>query len=417
MLIAFFVSVGLWFYVVTVENPVKEIKIANVPVVFAGEDVLREEYDLLVVDSNVINGVELTFTGKISDLNKLQQGSADMALNVDVSRLRAPSTVSLSYDAGDVSLPAGLSGLDVTLAVKEPSTVSVTLEKLARKTVPVDIKTSVSLADGFITGSLTRSYEEIVIEGPEALIKQVSKAQAVLERSNADQKISANLPLSLVDADGNLIENRSLILETDTVDVTLAVLMFKNVPLEAAVIDGGGATKDDAVIEIEPKTIQLSGEAAALESVQSIVLSNINLAALMSNDEVLTRAITKPEGCTNVSGESEAKVSVKIKNKAIRKLVVSSSNFQEMGLPSDRTVVYKTTALPITVRAGEADIDQLTDANVRVVVDFSGMSSSLGTNISMPVRIYIDGFEGAGVITDTEQTVLLDITEGSGAGS
>ena len=133
----------------------------------------------------------------------------------------------------------------------------------------------------------------------------------------------------------------------------------------------------------------------------------------MTNEEVVTRTISIPEGCTSLSGELEAQVSVKIQNKAIKKLIVSSTSFQELALPSDRKVSYKTTALPITIRADEADIDQITEDNLRVVVDFSGMTSSVGSNISMPVRIYIDGFEGAGVIGDTEYSVLLDIEAGA----
>lgn len=414
MLVAFVVSVVLWFYVVTIENPVKEVTLHNVPVTFNGETELREDYKLLVVDSNVLSGAELTFSGKISDLNKLQQNKSDVELVLDISHLRNTQEYPLSYDIGDITIPASLSAQDISLVNHAPDVISITLGKLASKTIPVDVQQIVSLADGFTAGGLTKNYEEVVVEGPEEIVKSVSSARAVLERENVGQKITATLPLELLDSNGEPVTDPSLSVSADAVEVTMPVFLYKDVPLEATVVEGGGATTEDVTIDIEPRTIRLSGEASVLEGITSVKLSSsIHLSTLMTNEEVVTRTITIPEGCTSLSGELEAQVSVKIQNKAIKKLIISSTSFQELALPSDRKVSYKTTALPVTIRASEADIDLITEDNLRVVVDFSGMTSSVGSNVSMPVRIYIDGFEGAGVIGDTEYSVLLDIVDGT----
>ena len=61
LLCAIVVSLGLWVYVVTVENPEGSITIYNIPVTFSGEDLLREDYDLLITVSNVAAGVVLSF--------------------------------------------------------------------------------------------------------------------------------------------------------------------------------------------------------------------------------------------------------------------------------------------------------------------------------------------------------------------
>ena len=416
LLIAFLVSIGLWFYVVTVENPIKEITLQNVPVRISGQEVLKDDYELLVTESNVLGGVELTFSGKISDLNKLQLNKSEVEVVVDISHLRDTMSYSLHYDGSNVQLPHSVSSQDVSVSGQNPAVISVTLGKLARKTVAVEVLQNVSLDDGFTAGGLTKSYDEIVVEGPEDIVKTVQTAQAVLERENVSQKITATLPITLLDANGEPVENAALVPSAEEIEVTLPVLLFKEVPVEPVIVDGGGATVDDVIVSPEPKTIRLSGEASVLEGISSVKLSSsIHLSTLMTNEEVVTRTIIIPEGCTNLSGELEAKVSVKIQNKAIRKLIVSSTSFQELALPSDRSVTYKTTALPITIRANDTDIDQISEANLRVVVDFSGMTSSVGTNISMPVRIYIDGFEGAGVIGEAEYTVMLDISAGNGA--
>lgn len=52
-------------------NPEQDQTLYNIPVVFTGEDILREDYDLIISESNVASGVTLTFYGKNSELNKL----------------------------------------------------------------------------------------------------------------------------------------------------------------------------------------------------------------------------------------------------------------------------------------------------------------------------------------------------------
>ena len=406
-LAAIVVSLGLWVYVVTVENPEGSTTIYNVPVTFSGQDLLREDYDLLITDSNIANGVELSFTGKRSVLNKLQENKAELLVTINVTYLRSAQTYSLSYDMTDLTLPSSVSAQDLVLNTKDPSAVSITLENQIKKTFPIVIQQNVRLQEGYMSDRLTQNYTEVVVEGPEKIIDQISKAQAVLERENVGQTITATLPLTLLDENNNAVDASSLTCSITEVEVTLPVLMYKDVPLEVPLIEGGGATKDDVVLDIKPETIRLSGEPAVLESITSIKLSNVDLSSLMTNNQTVTRTIVIPEGCTNISGEQEATVNIQIKNKGIRQMRISSSNFQYIGFSSDYGVNFKTTLLLVTIRADEKDIDQITEDNLRVVADFSAVEPA--DSVYVPVKIYIDGFEGAGVVAPEEYRILADI--------
>lgn len=407
ILISLVVSLGLWAYVMTVENPIREIEINNIPVNFSGEDLLREDYDLLITESNVPSGVTLEFSGKLSDLRKLQEERSEMQVTIDITHLRRAQTHTLSYNLADVMLPSSVSSQDISLHAKYPNTVSLTLENLSSVPVPVKIQQTIELEDSYMVGRLSQNYTEITVEGPADLVKQVSYAQAILDRENVDKSITATLPLTLIDANGEIIEDASITCSVTEVEVSLPVLMYKDVPLEVPIIYGGGITEDDLVVEPEPKTIRISGEPTVLESIQSIKLANIDVSGLLTNSEVLTREIVVPEGVNNVSGEVEAEVSVEIKNKDIRQLRVSSSNFQYIGLPADMVPNARTTVLLVTLRANSKDIDQITENNIRVVIDFTDWN--LGKNMTMPVKIYVDGFDGAGVIAESEYSVIVDV--------
>lgn len=408
LLIAITISVGLWVYVVAVENPEGEMELNNIPVYFSGEDVLRDDYDLILTDHNIGSGVTLTFYGKLADLNKLRDGKSNLAVNINISHLRNAQNYNLTYDLSDVTLPNSVSATDIALHSAAPQSVSFTLENLAKKSVDVRVQQNVTLSEGYMVSRLSQSFEQITVEGPAELVDRVSYAQAILERENVDQTITASLPLTLIDSAGDIVSSEALTTSVSEVEVSLPVLMYKEVPLVPSFVYGGGITEADVVTEIQPSFVRLTGAASALESVQNITLSNIDLASLQTNSESLTRSIPIPADCTLVSGEQqEAVVSVQIKNKTITKIRVSSTNFQYIGLAGDLTVVPKTTVLSISIRCKDTDVAQITEDHLRVVADCTGLSTT--KNLTMPVKIYVDGFEGAGVVSEADYSILVDI--------
>ena len=206
VLISVVVSIGLWVYVVTVENPVQELELHNIPVTLSGQDLLREDYDLLITDSNIEGGVSLTFSGKYSDLRKLRENRDQLQLTISVTHLRSAQEYNLPFDMADVTLPSNLSSQDISLSNKDPNVVVVTLEKLGRSTIPVKVAANVTTEEGYTTGSLTQNYDEITVEGPEELVDQISYAQVILERENVAQTVTSTLPFNLINASGEIIE-------------------------------------------------------------------------------------------------------------------------------------------------------------------------------------------------------------------
>lgn len=419
ILLALVVSVGLWVYVVTVVNPEDKTTINNIPVVFEGEDVLREDYDLIIMDDNVASGVNLTFHGKVSDLNKLREKKAELLVTIDVSRnVRSAREYSISYDLSDVTLPSSVSASALSLSDTWPRSINFTVEKLAKKTIDVKVKSEVETAEGYLAERLTQDYEQIVIEGPEDVIQTVDYALVTLKRENLDQTVTATLDYTLMSVEGDVIEDDRISSDVQEIQVTQPVSMFKDIPLEVGFVDGGGVTADDVSAAIEPKTIRLSGDPSILDTLQSIRLSNIDLGALLSNSETIARTIPIPEGCSNLTGVQEASVSVRIPNKAIKTLRVSNANFQYANKPDGVKVDPMTTVLMVSLRANVGDIDLIQEENLRVVADLSNVTiqESGTTTATVPVTIYVDGFTGAGAIGENTIVVQLSALEDAETG-
>ncbi len=407
-LLALLVSVGIWVYVVTVENPEGEDTIYNVPVIFSGDDVLREDYDLVITEDNVsTNGVSLTFSGKRTDLKKLSELKNEMYVTIDVVRIRNVGEYRYSYTLSDVTLPASVSSGSVQLAERSPASVSLSVGRLKKKTVPVTVVTDISLAEGFMQQPTLQNYDEIVIEGPENLIEQITSAQVRLERENVEKTITATLPFALMTQEETVIVDDSITCNVDEIEVTLPILMTKDVVLEVGFVDGGGATSDDVNHSIDPVKVTLSGDSSVLSSVSSIKLPNIALSSLMSNNEEVTCVIPVPEGCTNVSGIDSAVVTVTISNKSIRSL--KATNIQIINVPEGMEAVSKTTVLPVVLRANASDADKLSEENIRVVADLSTVAIEGAGAITVPVTVYVDGMENVGAI-GPQYSIVVELT-------
>ena len=399
IIISLLASVCLWVYVVTVVNPDGDEVISGIPVVLSGQEVLREDQKL-VIRGDYDDMVTVHFYGKNADLKKLKQFKDEITAVVDVSKVRSAKEYQLSYQ---LTLPNAMQASAVQDTDRMPSVITIQVERLLRKQVEVrgDF-TGVEVAEGYLLESTSFDYDTVTVEGPESVVSQIDCAQIVMSRTNVDKSITENVDYTLVDADGNAVDMSDLTTDVDSIGVELDVVKYKEVPLSVNFIDGGGATSADASYEISPRSVTLAGDATVLDSVNTIVLGNIDLGST-ENNKVLTLDIKIPNDAKNVSGEETATVTIKIKNKQTK--VIGATNIAFINKPDGFNAKSITQLVQTTVRASESDIKQIAANNLRVVADLSEYSQA-GT-YQVPVTIYIDGYPDAGVIGDDYKIVVV----------
>ena len=118
----------------------------------------------------------------------------ELEVEIDVSRLRSATEFSFSYDMSDITLPASVPTRASPSPGRSPTKITVTLDQLAKKTVPVEVITDVKVMTGYLAERVTQDMSEIVIEGPAELVNNVDHAVVTLKRENVDQTITASLP-------------------------------------------------------------------------------------------------------------------------------------------------------------------------------------------------------------------------------
>ena len=131
--ISLLAAICLWAYVVTVVNPDGDTIISGIPVTFSGQEVLREDQGL-IIKGDYDDMVSVHFYGKNTDLKKLEQYKDEITAVVDVSKVRSVKEYQLSYQ---LTLPNAVQASAVQVADRNPSVVTIQVEKLAKREIEV----------------------------------------------------------------------------------------------------------------------------------------------------------------------------------------------------------------------------------------------------------------------------------------
>ena len=403
VLVSILAAVILWLYVSSTEGVEVTRSLTNVPVVFLGEESLRDSRDLIVTEQDRTS-VNLTFSGKRRVLSQLNNNNVSAV--IDLSKLTTDGRYTVAYE---LRYPSGVTSSDLSVIERSADVVNFYLDKLSRKTVEVRGDFTGTTAEGY----LAEDYLEfdplvVTISGPKTAISRVDSAYVSITRENVDRTLQYSTTYDLLDADGEAVDDSQIERETDEVRVTLNILSTKMVPLDVTIIDGGGATRaDNTSIVIEPSGVLLAGDASVIDSTTKLILGTIDL-SLFATDYSATYNIVIPAETENLTGVSEASVTVSITGLATKTFSVLQDNISCINVPEEYTADIITQSLSVTVRAPQEILSQIEDENLRAVADLSD-AAALSPGVFNPTtRIYIDGFSEAGVVGDYRIYIMLN---------
>ena len=282
------------------------------------------------------------------------------------------------------------------------------MDRLAREAVEVKGAGTGNTAEGYLADeSMVFDGLVVAISGPKTVISKVDHAFVAITREEVDRTLSYSTTYSLVDANNNPVEDSSIQRETEEVTVTLNVLSTKEVPRDVTIIDGGGATRDaNTRIEITPSSIMLAGDAAAIDSTTKLILGTINLSTF-ATDFSATYTIIPPNGTENMTGVTEATVTVSITGVATKSFSVNPDNIICINVPDGYDAENITQALNVTVRAPQEVLDRISEVNLRAVADLSNLGTNASGVFTPTVEIKIDGFPEAGCVGEYKIYITL----------
>lgn len=399
VLLSALIAISLWMYVITVEQPESEKTYYDIPVVLQNESILAERGMMIVSDRPTVT---LHLSGTRTNLNELNESNINVITNV--SSIVTPGTHELTYS---VAFPGNIPSGSITRQNSDPDMITLKVENRITKQIQVvPDYMGTTVPEGMIADkeNLVLDYETIEVSGPESVMDRITQAVIEVSLQDQTQTIVGEYPYTLCDDAGEPVDSQWVTTNVEFVNLTLQIQRIKEITLELNIVSGGGATAQTSAIDIQPRTIQISGSEALLEDLDVLQIGTIDLGVLES-DASLTYPIVLPEGITNETGISEATVEVKFPN--LRTVNFSVSNIQLLNVPSGMEAELVTQILEVKLRGPVSLMERITAEDVMVIVDLS--EAKAGTDKYAVQIILAEQFDGAGALNS--HTVMVTLTE------
>ncbi len=394
------IAFGLWVYVVTVVAPDYDTTIRDIPVTLEGEVLLEDRG--LVLMTNKLPKVDLKLHGNRSDLSQLD--NTNITLRVDLSKVYEAGEHSLTFSIG---YPGNINGSEIQVQSRNPSRVTLKVENLIRKEIPVIVQYEGEVKEGYMRdqAGVLLDYATIQISGPESAVADIAQAVIRVDLTDRTESFSESYRYTLCNAGGEAMEAGQVVTNVAEVNHTMIIQKVKEVPLRVNLQEGGGATEETVDVTLSHKTIQIAGSEAALEGIEEIVLGNIDLSTLSGMTRI-DMELSLPAGVTNLTGVTKVSVVVRVKERQTKTFDIGQSQIQLLNVPEGMQATLMSQTMTITIRGTQEQLNQMTAGDIQVQVDLAGQTSQ-GLLTLKPTIILADKYVGAGPLNAPSVSVQL----------
>ena len=357
-IVALVFAILLWAYVLVALNPVRSKSIDDVPITLEGYT------DLLSRNLILVN----------SDL-----GMADVEVNatitnhsdLDASRITCRASLGTISAAGTYRLPLSVtvqSNLG-TVASVDPRTVTVEVDNLIVKTVPVKLELTGTLPEGYevVAESMVST---ITVEGAARYIEPTVRAVATVDLTGRTENVEESVNVVFYDKNDNevTVVTRSQNNPNVTVRATISAYKLVNIRPEVTLEDD---VYYESINQVSPASVVLYGASEALAAIDTVSTQALVLPAERG---VVTRDLTLvlPEGVSLKRGQSSsvtlnAVVTEKTGEIALEAPLTYANLGKDLAIADGApTIAYLTVSGPLK------QVEQVTPESLTVKVDLAG---------------------------------------------
>ena len=357
-IICLLLSLGLWFYINNMENPVRERVITNIPVEILNPQVLSEYGLALSPNQNIT--ISLTVSGPAAEVYK-----------IDKSQFRVVADlVSYGLKPGENNIPVLILNSPGGVNVKNNyPRVEINLENLQKKTMPIYSEIHVKNKEGTYLQNVKISPLSATVEGAESLVKEVSKLVVQGQVNDINQSTVLNLPIVPVNSSGVAI--KGLTITPTQADVAINLEQGKsvsvNVPTE------GTLPSNLKIKSITPNINSVDIVGSGSEKITSVTTTPIDLSKITGNATIPV-TITLPSGIVNISGVETVNVNIEVESNIASKTV--SLPITMIGEKEGSTYKIAQNTAEVTFTGIAKDIDALDISNLKCQVDVSKLEKT-----------------------------------------
>ncbi len=304
--------------------------------------------------------------------------------------------------SGPHSVPVNVESIDdrITVVGREPDRMTVNLDRLATRTVPVNVP-QVAAPDGLELGATAFEPKEVQISGPASVLDRVIEARANVLVQPGGIDVDQEVRLVPVDVLGDAVGQVNV--EPATARVTIPVFSDRDSKtLTITPLVTGDPAPGFALLAAiaTPQVVTVEGDIDELEPLVRIETAPVSIGGLSSNQTIET-TLALPTGVVALDVET---VRVAISLRAVTETRTYQVGLNLVGARVDRRYTTSTDRVLITVGGSVAELDRLEGASLVANLDVADLG--LGTT---SVAVALDLPAGVAFVTASPDQVAVTV--------
>ena len=365
----------LWSFMIASTDPYMSKTFESIPVTYTAADELKQNNLTTTVPlSDLLKTAEVTASAPTSALQYLNENM--LQASIDLSNIKTPGEYTLQVDVKPLLEKCNITKVN-------PSSVTVVVEEIVSKEVPVEVKLAGTEKDWLYYGEPVLSETYVTVTGAQSNVENVAKAVCTVDIDEAKESVKGSYKVTYVNDKGEEVGN-NLFSGVPSVIVEIPVYQKKSVAIDTAAIQTTTTGLADGYkitgVSVEPASVDLAGELDTLEAIGSVTLEPIELDNA-SGDMIVEASVKLPDG---VIAAVPAKVQVQLTiAQPEEKRTYSAVKIAYKNLADGAKAKIDPENIDVEVLGTEEAFQSFSASKLKPFVDLSGLTKGVHENVQV----------------------------------
>ncbi len=394
-------AILFWIVVFNIDNEFVD-KSVTVSLNVINEEHLNKKGIVLL--SEIPKNINLTVRGRENAVSAVTSG--DFMVTVDLGEIK-------TADEKQIQVSQPVFDLKDIYVSKYNKNIDIELERIVTQTFPVKVRTIGSLKEGYRLTGITHTPRSFEISGLESVINSIEGIEAVIDLGEISEDISVERLCKVYDKKGSLIQTDSY-MNIDSIKVKAQINIGRQItvlplttgyPAEGYYVSSKNAS---------PGKVTVAGAGEVLKNLTTLYTQAVDISN--SRESIsMVRDISLPEGVKIVEPADGVEVSVGIKKMKDRRFRVPAGGIKLSSTYTDGSYYYEIIDdhIYIEVRGRQEDIDALTQEEVNVFADASGLQDGMHgvpVTVELPERFLLVSSDTVIIKVEQFKTIELPVS-------
>ncbi|HSB01345.1 MAG TPA: CdaR family protein [Anaerolineales bacterium] len=291
------------------------------------------------------------------------------------------------------------------IVLEDPSTVTVVLESLATRTLPISLSLSGQPAAGYRTGEPSRDLNDVTIAGPESLVQRATRARVPVSLDGVRESINESIPIQILDAQNKTLKGLTINPEAVRVNVPISQQGgYRDVAVKVVVQGQQAAGYRLENISVFPPVVTVFAEDPELVNQLPGVVETQPLNLQDRKEDISTRlSLDLPKNITIIGAQT---VQVQVSISPIQtSLTLLNQPINVNGLSEGLAAQVFPQTVDVIISGPVPVLEKLTSQQITVSVDASGLKA--GTyQLTPQVKMSVENVQVESILPGTVEVVI-----------